>query len=510
MPDKQSLVKPGKRGQALVLACLSLLLLAVMMLLSFNLSYALRQKTQLQQHSDALAYSMAVLEARSLNYFASSNRAIAASYVTMNNVHGYMAAASVTSAMMDAAGDAFLQISGVEGGLCGMCNGMCDHCIHALEALKIKKDFNDEAEKYQNKIKQQDDDFNKAVKHLDKMMDIIHSSQRGVFDETAKALGDGSSLNLSKLRSINAPKSSELNSGVGSLNTAEYNCAIDGKDCSISGKPANSSNKTRAVMMAQAANASRNEWAAKRGGTPPTYLNTEFLNRLMSEIQGEGSTVIRSHDGTAKTVKNEGELDNDGSTGNDGSKSAGHEHGSLFSQWKHGVGTSGYKVIVVSDSDGGEHTQEEAHSESHNFFEGTHKGELASCGSTGNCFMSFRADPDPNRDFGQPHVYSYVTQRLRSESVTEAPWQLNESASVRFKHGDREGKVTLAADEGAAMSKALVYYHRLGHWSEPPNMFNPFWRAKLHPFTPEEAANVLNEAGNSDAAEMASTPRMPL
>jgi hypothetical protein len=41
-------------------------------------------------------------------------------------------------------------------------------------------------------------------------------------------------------------------------------------------------------------------------------------------------------------------------------------------------------------------------------------------------------------------------------------------------------------------------------------MFNPFWRAKLHPFRPSEAANVLNKAGNSDAAELAKTPNLPL
>jgi hypothetical protein len=510
MPHEQpSLVKSGKRGQALVLACLSLLLLALMMLLSFNISYALRQKTQLQQHSDAMAYSMAVLEARALNYFASSNRSIAASYVTMNNVHGYMAAASVTSAMLDAAGDAFTGVIAMETAQCAACRFMCAHCIHVVEATKVQQDFRKEARNYRDTIKGQESKFNKAVQDLDKMMDSIHSSQAGVFDETAQALKDGSSHNLSKLRSINAPESSELNTSVGSLNSTEFNCAIDGKNCSGSGKPANSSNKARAVMMAQVANGTRAEWAAKRGGIPPTYLNAEFLKKLQRDIQGDGATTITSHDGTSKTVKNDSELDGDTGTSNDGSKSAGHEHGSLSTVWKHGAGTGSYEVKVVSDSSGGQHTQGGAHSGSHDF-EGTNSRDLASCGSNGNCFMSFRADPDRNHDFGQPHVYSYVTQRLRAESVSKAPWQLNESATVTFKHGDREGKVTLAADEGAAMSKALVYYHRLGNWSEPPNMFNPFWRAKLHPFTSQEAANVLNQAGNSDAAELASTPQMPL
>lgn len=32
-----------------------------------------------------------------------------------------------------------------------------------------------------------------------------------------------------------------------------------------------------------------------------------------------------------------------------------------------------------------------------------------------------------------------------------------------------------------ALSRGLAYYHRPGTWKEPPNFYNPFWRAKLHP-----------------------------
>ncbi|HEX4619978.1 MAG TPA: pilus assembly protein, partial [Myxococcaceae bacterium] len=33
-----------------------------------------------------------------------------------------------------------------------------------------------------------------------------------------------------------------------------------------------------------------------------------------------------------------------------------------------------------------------------------------------------------------------------------------------------------------AMATGIAYYHRAGHWREPPNLFNPFWRAGLtHP-----------------------------
>ena len=107
MPHHQQVLKTKRarleapRGQALVLAALSLLLLGLMVALSFGLSHALRGKTRLQQHSDAMAYSMATVEARSLNYFAVSNRAMAASYVAMNSLHAYMAASTVTSSMLD-------------------------------------------------------------------------------------------------------------------------------------------------------------------------------------------------------------------------------------------------------------------------------------------------------------------------------------------------------------------------------------------------------------------------
>src|SRR5688500_12000722 len=113
--------------------------------------------------------------------------------------------------------------------------------------------------------------------------------------------------------------------------------------------------------------------------------------------------------------------------------------------------------------------------------------------------MQYRHNPDADEDFGQPKVYSYVTQQLRQGTVDRAPWQLNEDAELSWDDGDGEdGKLTLAPGDGAGLSKALVYYHRLGDWQEQPNMFAPYWRAKLHPFNQQEMALVLAAAGNSD------------
>ncbi len=176
----------------------------------------------------------------------------------------------------------------------------------------------------------------------------------------------------------------------------------------------------------------------------------------------------------------------------------------MFNQWKHGVSVMSYKSQVWSDRGGGGHNPSGAHGGSHRF-EGINTRELTGCVQKGNCFMKFRANDDARRDWGQPRVYSYLTRPLRGgDEGQPLPWELNDSASVTLHHGDFTGGLTLAAGEGAALSQALVYYHRFGEngWREAPNLFNPYWRAKLHPFTQEQAVKVLEAARNKDAAQL--------
>lgn len=517
MSHHQPLLKRSPRGQALVLGSLCLFLLALMVALSFNLSHALRQKTRLQQHSDAMAYSMAILQARSLNYFAMSNRATGSTFVAMNTVHGYMAAASVTAQMLRSGEENFYGIMAEEIILCLPCpwtGSACKHCADAVAAARIARKFNREARNYDNKIKGVETDFNNAVKALDAMMDTIHASQQSVSRDLQQALRDGNSHGLAELRQINAPEASTVVSAVGDINAAEFGCVIDGMACTRPGKPANTSNSTRGIEMTEVSNAARPDWTANRGSAPmPTHLNPQFLQDLTRNIQGEGTTVITSHSGTAKTVNSQGRgAFNSTSASNDGSLSGGLEEGSTLSTFRHGLTWgSDYRAEIYSGASGGAHVNGRSHNGQHAEYQGSSAKDLVSCTMQGNCFMKFRASSDKNQDYGQPRVYSYVTMRLRADNVVDAPWQLNDSSTVNFEHGENgTGTIELAANEGAGLSKALVYYHRLGSWKEQPNMFNPFWRAKLHPFTPREAAEVLNAAGQSDAAQLSAVPGLAL
>ena len=65
------------------LAVVAMVVLAVGMYTTYNLSRTVYEKIQLQNAADATAYSLATLEARTFNFIAFSNRAQVANYVQM-------------------------------------------------------------------------------------------------------------------------------------------------------------------------------------------------------------------------------------------------------------------------------------------------------------------------------------------------------------------------------------------------------------------------------------------
>ncbi|WP_043709137.1 hypothetical protein [Corallococcus macrosporus] len=507
----------AQRGQAIVLGALSFLVLALMVTLSFNLAHALRQKMGLQQHSDALAYSMAVLEARSLNYYAVSNRGIAASYVAMNSLHAYMAAASVTGEMMRASEKNFKEFERIEYLRCA-CKGCYEHCLHAREAAQTAADFARAGRSYDKRLRALESSFNAAVRGVDVMVDNLHASQREAHTQTLQAIQDGRSQGLNHLAAETAPDVGALPGAVGGLNANEFNCAVDGMSCR--GSVENASPEALARVMTEISNATRSGWPAARkagglegGIRKPKYLHQDFLTELEKIAKREYR--VTSHEGTSKSVQDKGQVNDGGKQGgNQGTTVAGREEGTIQNTWRyHGLRSSNdYDAEVWSDANGGGHTPGGAHSGSHTF-EGVNANALSGCARSGNCFMKFRANPSSDRDWGQPRVYSYLTRPLRVGDPRKAPWELNASARIQLTHGAQgTGSLTLAAQEGVALSKALVYYHRFGAngWREAPNLFSPYWRAKLHPISPDEAVEVLEAAGNTDASRLAQVPEVSL
>src|SRR6478672_8313144 len=71
-----------EEGQALVLACLMVLVLSIAVLTTVNIGHTVHEKVRLQNTADAAAYSMAAMEARAFNFYAFANRTQVSHYVS--------------------------------------------------------------------------------------------------------------------------------------------------------------------------------------------------------------------------------------------------------------------------------------------------------------------------------------------------------------------------------------------------------------------------------------------
>lgn len=519
-------VKHGESGQVLALGALSMLLLALMLMMSFNLSQALHEKIQLQQHSDSMTYSMAVVEARAFNYFAYSNRTMAAAYVAMATYHAYMAIISSTVSMLQAARMNFLFIGIEEIGFCCSCGGpwpccKINHCIHAWKAFQKMGKFGSAANKYGNKAKKIDKQFNKVIKDLAKMIDWIHRSQILLAKDTVQTLAGG---NLKKLKDLDAPQASGLAKGVAALNANNFFCTMDYDQLPAfmcKGKKTNATSRKK--VMTEVANATRPGWVRSHSYFFLEYMipmatpisSSKVWNDIYSKIQGNGHSIPIYDKGGAKIMDgtSSGAVSSS-QEGTQGKDVGAYENGLLFSYFHDGVMVWPYKGEIYSNQNGGKHNPSQAHDQTHNRFKGVDQGgsKLSGCVSKGDCFIKFRSDSKKDDDFGQPAVYGYFTQDLSVDRQGHhGPWEVSKDGTVSITHGDQgKGSLIMRAGTGAAVSKALVYYHRLGNWREQPNFFNPYWRAKLHRFSRMEASKVLTAATNVKAAGIAQIPNFPV
>lgn len=90
---------------------------------------------------------------------------------------------------------------------------------------------------------------------------------------------------------------------------------------------------------------------------------------------------------------------------------------------------------------------------------------------------------DKSDVFGQPKLFSSATRDLSGQNDALAI-----ERSFKFKAGSGAGaKINFKAEHAVAgvdqhptsIAAGMAYYHRPGHWKEPPNLFNPYWRATL-------------------------------
>jgi len=466
----------------MVLACFTMLLMALMLMLSFNLSNAIHEKIRIQSHADAQAYSVALIEARAYNTLAYTNRAIAAAFVAQTGLHAWLAIASEAVSIHQAFQISFFMVAGIELCicLCG-CPYACQfpHCKDAFEAFKIAMKHGKKAKEIGNKIKQRESDFNDAVKGISMLVDGLHLEQIAVVGLAAKEIASVSSTALKDLKNNNAPASSYA-VAADAANVANFMCPLEGVPGGGIGtcKGDSSTQEERGKIMQSVANGTRTELTTKEGFLKDAVsamgsIGFDFIpmSSYLQDLQGNEGFHLFAFDIAAGMGPS---FNEDPGKYQKLAKVGGSSSGFLGVQWRHGAGGWTLGSDAYSDDNSGKHKPGPAHQGQH--------GEFPGCVDK-DCFVNFKSGT-ADSDFNQPSTYGAVSQDLSYTVNGQKPWEVNSSGVVNMKLGSA-GDVNLKLkprETGYAVSKGKTYFHQLDDWSVAPNMFDPFWRAKLHRF----------------------------
>lgn len=505
--------KRTARGQTMVLSVVTMLTMALVMAIGFNISHTAHERIRIQGAADAQAYSVAVLQARSFNVNAVLNRVIASLLVAQMSLHAWNNIASHDVDMLNAGFIGFLMVAAYEAGKAKCSKWTFWHCWDAIEALFIAFDYLSEKGDFEDKLEQKEQAFNEAVEKLYKAKQELYDQEKQLATTVSNQIRSSGSI-LKGMLQATAPRA-KYATALDLTNEANFKCTLDGlpnSGCNGSAplvyQRSEQSKEERSRTMQNAANAARglfNRGMSPVGGTTLAHKqfegNTPITVRnpsKMMNIQGSGKfdaiylgAPFVSRVGSSEFSK--------GSSSGDTAANVGSASGFGFVkvEWRHGKGAWILGSSVYSSPGGGEHNGAIGDS-SHNRFKGICTGEDKAC------FVTFRAhdSPSADNDFGQPNAYGAVTQDLRVlQNGGNGAFEVSKSGTVTIKIGDVQEKVKLVpSTTGVAVGKAKAYFHQLGAgWKLPPNGFDPFWRAKLHPFKRDELRQVLTRAGDSNA-----------
>ncbi len=491
------------RGQMIILAAVALLVLALVVFITFNVTIAVQQRIKLQNYADAKAFSMAVAEARTLNYIAYTNRAIASAYVGMANVHAYMSEAAMLSELKGAGATIMGVISGQELSQCLCCfGGPCCaiHCYHSFEAgmnaFLLGIDYLSGA--MDSPLGELDGPASDAVSALSSHIDMLHASQTAAKLAVTAMLTTGT---IGGLKDNNMQKAASVTTdetAINALNLAQWEQAFDSRT------------DIKKKVMAETANAARQDftWNRTVGGIPLSPLLFPQLAQKVSDTSGWMGpagmwTILQSPElggmaggRTGFSNSGFGNAMSDVGSGSDGSVVTSFDWGTIGGVWRDGAFgplplpfAAGFGPGVLTSGNSNAHEGGRF-----SFFNSPHNGSDHNVNMDMSRFEEFRISA--TFPYNQPYVYAGVSTDTRvNEYGQRGPWEVAKdgSGTITVKNvGPDDAKLTLSNNNRAkAFSKAFVYYHRIGDWSDYPNLFNPYWRAKLQPVTDDEVMSVL-------------------
>jgi hypothetical protein len=289
-------LRKNQDGQAIILAALGCLILAIGVLATVNLGHAIHERIKLQNNADATAYSLAALEARAFNFTAFVNRAQVSHYVTAMSWQSWLAMIWFIDMILGVLNDVTSWISVV---LCACCLSVIGSafCCGWVPIARTAHTIANRAYKSFRRYvaKPADKYIGGGLRISGKPVGLIplcyQANKYGMY-QTERLMKELVSANtifsMQNIAYENDPKvkPSVWSFVTGVLNVSEYRRAFD--TSSDSGKLPNPESSNADVIKAQRvmteeANASRY----------PTFLTNRSLRNVLGSIPGIGGALRR-------------------------------------------------------------------------------------------------------------------------------------------------------------------------------------------------------------------------
>jgi hypothetical protein len=538
-------LRKDESGQALAIGVFFLVLLALGMYLIATFGKHVKEKVHVQTTADALALSLATLEAQSFNHIAFANRAQAAHYVTILNLQGYvsffsaMEHVALSTANAAEAGIAACTLGLAVPGL----NAFCASVIPILQTLSqtmftvyqtLKSTVNALDLALGSAITGRLEDLNKVLWVTEAIATTIVSTHlvtggHDVFRQITEKNDPKWSITGSQLI---------MNEAFAVRNEAAYLKAFRnvgtppffGNALTPSAYTASTpdADVVRAQrIMTEIVNATRFDRSLTARTLP--FADLLGLDGALDQVNAVTKKVpfisgFTRKGGESKLV---GEITGSGKTTGDQLLPGSMTIDTIFRAEANDSKLTTGRVAASSDEflwGRGSIWMEAADGNSR--FRHCRAGEQSAPEAlktltSGRCsdsndpnhnfrgispFMMFNVGLDhkgsANERFHQPDVYVWLHKgqdQVGFENAVKFRWNT--------ARGSQEVDTTIARSAGVlgiseiagihAFARAQAYYHRPGNWEEPPNLFNPFWRSRLAPV-------LISRDNNDDATDVES------
>ncbi len=501
-----------RRGQSLLLMALTMLLLVIMVTITLSIGMRAREKIELQTMADAAAYSNAVASARVYNTISVWNRAQVSHMVVLAGAQSHISYSSWYLAS--------LQTTAIAGAAaataCGLACAnpwlacMCPSCVNTGRvALAFQREFNQVRNRYRS-------------------LDSLAGAEGRVLQTRARLYGT-MGQGLYALHLVNTAQGllspEVLRLAVPDAGRRGEYSFLRAADIGVTalelGTRARQSGSRGPYPSLPAAHGSReSEFIRDRGIS--SVIPPVRPTMLFAQNQGLGVPPIASggaYFGTGRHNTNE----------RDARESWACDHGVSSSGLVFG-GCIPWFIPPVPTTAHVRSTHSGDNSDQHRWSPGgsQHNGSEANVHSLGNCGSScpsvwivrqeFNINPDnvnennnPRDQWRQPKHLVGLERNYSARRVQD-PWNL----AFNFRAlGGSGAQVDVGRQNTGGMNRQLAfaagmtYYHRhmdnVGlDWQEPPNFFNPFWRATLVPADIDDAnlahANLVAAASDANLA----------